>query len=75
MRIKEELKLNRFRYVRIPKRGELFRQLGEMNGRQQYTGDQVVEIHTGNKMDVYAEADNYMKEYDKKMQEEANKKK
>lgn len=75
MVIKEKLKTNRFRLVRIPSKGELFRQYGELNGQATYSGEEVAEAISGTrKSDRYADSENLMKEFDKKRQEEANKK-
>lgn len=75
MHIKEELKLNRFRLVRIPTKGELFRQYGELQGQANYTGDEFAEANSGRKSDRFAASEALMREFDRKRQEEQDGKK
>lgn len=74
MRIPNKLKVNRFRMVRIPKKGELYRQYGELNGKANYSGDEVAQI-AGRKSERFAESEALMQELDRKRQEEESKKK
>lgn len=74
MNIPEKLKVNHFRMVRIPKKGELYRQYGELNGQANYSGDQVAE-NAGRKSERYAESEALMEQLDRKRQEEEDNKK
>ena len=75
MVIKDKLKTNKFRLIRIPSKGELFRQYGELQGQATYSGEEIADAISGTrKSDRYAESENLMREFDRKREAEAQKK-
>lgn len=73
MRIKESLKLNRFKFVRIPKKSELFRQYGELTGKADFAGDEVFVPNSGRKADAFRDSEDIMRKYDELRDQEENK--
>ena len=75
MNIKKELKLNRFKMVRIPTRGELYRQYGEIQGKMQFSGDEIAKETADRKSERYAQSAEDFEAYDRMRQAEEDAKK
>lgn len=74
MLVKEKMKLNRFKMVRIPTKAEYMSRFGEINNDMPYTGDEPAE-GLGRKTEQMRQVAEDMEKFDKQRQAEIDKKK